>query len=100
MRNNPTNVLNRTDCFEIAALAGHLVTQIDFCEKDIEKINRQIGGAGRRQSSITDGRAGGHEDATTSDGSSAEKIEDLLSQLNEKESELAKLRSKLEQARA
>ena len=100
MLNNPVTILNRTDCFEIAALAGHLVTQIDFCEEDIEKINRRIGGAGGVQTTITDGRISDHEDAPTSDRLPSEKIEDLLNQLNEKESELAQLQSKLDQARA
>ena len=100
MRNNPTTILNRTDCFEIAALAGHLLTQIDSCEKDIEKINRRIGGTGGVRTTITDGRISDHEVVPPSDRLSVEKIEDLLSELDEKESDIAKLRSKLDEARA
>jgi len=100
MLNNPTTILNRTNCFEIADIANQLVSQIEFCKDDIESINRQLGGAGRVRSTITGGRLTLQEDTHSSGSPSPDEIAELLSRLREKESELAHLKSRLDDARA
>lgn len=100
MLNNPMTVLNRTNCFEIADIANRLVCQIEFCKDDIESINRQLGGAGRIRSTITGGRLNLQDDAPNSGTPSPDEITELHSRLEEKERELMRLKSKLDDARA